>query len=64
MDEKYKEVFFYKYCKTCKHEKTKETKDPCNECLGSIINYILTSLLSGRKKNEILSLDTYGKDRN
>lgn len=33
MDEKYKEVFFYKYCKTCKHEKTKETKDPCNECL-------------------------------
>ena len=30
MDEKCKEVFFYKYCKTCKHEKT---KDPCNECL-------------------------------
>ena len=29
MDEKYKEVFFYKYCKTCKHEKTKYS---CNAC--------------------------------
>ena len=38
MDEKYKEVFFYKHCKTCKHEKTKETKDPCNECLDKYKN--------------------------
>ena len=38
MDEKYKEVFFYKYCKTCKHEKTKETKDSCNECLDKYKN--------------------------
>lgn len=26
-------VDFKKYCKTCKYEKTKEIKDPCNECL-------------------------------
>lgn len=28
-----KEVYFSQYCKTCKHAKTSEDKDPCNECL-------------------------------
>lgn len=34
----YKEVYFHEYCKTCKHEKTEETEDPCNECLDESIN--------------------------
>lgn len=44
--------------------KRKKQKILAMSAWASIINYILTSLLSGRKKNEILSLDTYGKDRN
>lgn len=26
-------VEFDKYCKTCRHEKKKETEEPCYECL-------------------------------
>lgn len=29
----YKEVYFDKYCKTCKYENTPESEDPCDECL-------------------------------
>lgn len=29
----YKEVYFHKYCKTCKYEKIPEYEMPCNECL-------------------------------
>lgn len=29
-----KEVYFDKYCKTCKNEKKKETEDPCWDCLA------------------------------
>jgi hypothetical protein len=40
MDEQaYKEVHFDKYCKTCKHEKLKETEAPCYECLGEPLNW-------------------------
>lgn len=38
MEDYYKEVYFDKYCKTCKYEKTKETDDPCNECLSEPSN--------------------------
>ena len=38
MFETYKEVFFWQYCKTCKHEKTKESEDPCHNCLNSPSN--------------------------
>ena len=34
----YKEVYFDKYCKTCKHEKLKEEADPCDECLENPVN--------------------------
>ena len=34
----YKEVYFDQYCKTCKDEKTPESKDPCNECLTNSEN--------------------------
>lgn len=35
-----KEVFFYKYCPTCKHINVSPDEDPCNECLtnGKNIN--------------------------
>lgn len=33
-----KEVFFDKYCPKCKHYKTKDYEDPCNECLNNPIN--------------------------
>ena len=37
-DQAYKEVYFDKYCKICKHEKLKETEAPCYECLGEPLN--------------------------
>lgn len=36
--EGYKEVYFDKYCNTCKNKNVKEFKDPCNECLSNPIN--------------------------
>ena len=38
MDEGYKEVYFYEYCKSCKFKDLKDTEDPCNECLGEPAN--------------------------
>lgn len=34
-----KEVYFDKFCKTCKHEKVEETEAPCYECLGETTNW-------------------------
>lgn len=34
----YKEVYFDKYCNTCKSKNVKEFKYPCNECLSNPIN--------------------------
>lgn len=33
-----KMVYFDQYCKTCKDKDTKESKDPCNECLSNPFN--------------------------
>lgn len=38
MNGDYKEVYFHKYCKTCKYEKLEEKHDPCNECLEQGMN--------------------------
>lgn len=38
MEEQFKEVYFDRYCKTCKHEKLKEEEKPCCECLEHPIN--------------------------
>lgn len=35
----YKEVYFDKYCKTCKHKNVEETEEPCYECLGEPLNW-------------------------
>ena len=34
MNENYKEVNYYEFCKKCKHYNLNEVKDPCNDCLG------------------------------
>lgn len=33
MEDQYKEVYFYEYCKSCKYKNVLETEEPCNECL-------------------------------
>ena len=33
-----KEVYFNEYCHKCKFKGTKETEDPCNECLAETTN--------------------------
>lgn len=38
MEEIYKEVYFYQYCKTCKFNKTSMDDDPCAECLSNPVN--------------------------
>ena len=37
-DSLFKEVYFHKYCRTCKYFRTEEDKDPCNECLNEPVN--------------------------
>ena len=39
MEYEYKEVYFDKYCKTCKYSDVDDVKDPCNECLDEPYNY-------------------------
>lgn len=38
MDSEYKEVYFDKYCSTCKHKPVKDDEEPCDECLSEPIN--------------------------
>lgn len=38
MENIYKEVYFDKYCNTCKYEKSPETDYPCDECLNNSEN--------------------------
>lgn len=33
-----KEVFYYKYCISCKHGAKKENEEPCDECLTEFSN--------------------------
>lgn len=37
-DQVYKEVYFDKYCRTCRHVKLGETDAPCDECLSEPVN--------------------------
>lgn len=36
--QEYKEVYFNKYCKKCKHDKLKDNDEPCSECMSEPIN--------------------------
>lgn len=38
MEYEYKEVYFDKYCKSCKHWESSEFDEPCNECLATPAN--------------------------
>ena len=38
MNYEYKEVYYDKYCETCKYADVDDAKDPCNECLGEPTN--------------------------
>lgn len=38
MEDTEMEVYFEKYCSTCKHSDLDEVKDPCDECLSSPSN--------------------------
>lgn len=38
MEQQKRIVDFEKYCKTCEYYDLKETKDPCNDCLGEGAN--------------------------
>lgn len=33
-----KEVYYNKYCETCKHKECAETENPCYECLAECVN--------------------------
>lgn len=33
-----KEVFFFKWCYKCEHDKTPENEDPCWDCLNEPMN--------------------------
>lgn len=48
----YKEVYFHEYCKTCKHEKTKEYEDPCNGCLEYPCNLYSHKPVNWKAKEE------------
>lgn len=38
MDDKYKEVYFEKYCNKCAHRRKAENEYPCDECLSNGVN--------------------------
>lgn len=38
MNDKYREVDFFKFCKECKYKEKTDTEDPCHECLGHPVN--------------------------
>ena len=51
MDENYKEVDFKKYCPLCEHEKLKDWKDPCCECLEYGMNEGTSKPVFFKEKN-------------
>lgn len=38
MEDRYKEVYFDKYCKKCEHQDLSDYEDPCGECLEHPVN--------------------------
>ena len=38
MDNKYKEVYFDIYCKSCKYDELHDHDEPCNDCLDHPVN--------------------------
>ena len=38
MEDNYKEVYFARYCITCKYKDKPEEEDPCYDCLAEPVN--------------------------
>ena len=38
MEESYKEVYFDRYCRSCKHKEINESAEPCHDCLNEPVN--------------------------
>lgn len=52
MEQLYKEVHYHDYCNKCKHEKVKDTDDPCNECLENPINLYSSKPINFEEKDK------------
>lgn len=52
MSDNMKIVEFDTWCPSCKYYKTKETEDPCNECLGVPANESSTKPVKYRNDSE------------
>lgn len=52
IDNDYKEVYFWEYCKTCKYEKTPENEMPCNDCLEYPANLYTHKPVNWKEKEE------------
>lgn len=48
----YKEVFFDRYCGTCRYEKMLETDDPCDECLINPVNLYSHKPINWKEKDK------------
>lgn len=53
MEQEYFEVDFKTYCKTCRHEKVDEVKDPCNECLDEPTNLNSSKPIKWEEKDNV-----------
>ena len=53
MENIYKEVYFGEYCKTCKHYKLQENKEPCHECLNNPVNVYSHKPVNWEEDNDI-----------
>lgn len=56
-----KEVYFDQYCKSCKRNGLKESKDPCNDCLAEPSNTNSHKPMNYESKNNSC-LDAEKKD--
>lgn len=52
MEDIYKEVYFDKYCETCKYENTPEKEDPCHECLNNPENLYSHKPVNWKEKEQ------------
>lgn len=52
IDNDYKEVYFWEYCKTCKYAKTPENEMPCNDCLEYPVNLYTHKPVNWKEKEK------------
>ena len=52
MEQIEKEVYFHKYCESCKHFKSPDDEDPCNDCLDNPVNTYSHKPVNWEEKDE------------